>query len=198
MKKYCVRFSLICLSILFCAFDLNANAYAELDPQEFKTSAYFDVSELRIGDEVVVYQGINVEDQLTVTLVKYTPLRLKFDNSVTSLSLGSTPWSGGTIPDGVSTLRIRRSGVTYYYQYYVDVRGYDSSIISIKQLAYMFPQFYFYQYYSFSIVRSQATDALPARSSFQFELTLVHTTLCYLDFELNSSGQIRTLWNDIF
>ncbi|MHC1735256.1 MAG: hypothetical protein AB9921_06240 [Erysipelotrichaceae bacterium] len=188
----------IIITILLCLFisPYELSAKKNLEDSVFMTTDFLDITSLEIGKEVITHT--DQSGYISITLIDYQPQpELDASTTMTPLSAGQTPWSGGSIPDGNSTLRIRRDAAFGgYFEYYATVNGSQSRIVELSRDTYSFLAIYWVTNYSIKIDRAYATDSLPAFSTQQFDhntpLLLTH---CYLILELNTSGQIRTKWN---
>ncbi len=175
--------------LLFSGMVVNAN---EVTSDGFErvtnegSSALIDLSEMELGEEYVLFSdGENV-----VSVVLELP----------SLLRGSTGWSGGSIPWGVSTLNVQCSNSAGSTSYKVDVRGSDGSILR----AYNLYNLYFgYTISSTSlwVGRSVSSRDVPAyaTATVNAQMTqggfVIGSVSGYLTVEVNSSGKVRISWN---
>ncbi|GEM_PF-2835186 len=189
MKKIIVTFALILL-----VFNFGVSVEAKGGARDYigKTShkVTFNIRNLRVGDEKVVFN--NGDEKVSVKLEEIEPTITLF---------GSTGWSGGTIPDGTSTLTVKyESGGVYTASYKATVKGSTSSILDVHSPYININGASNLNISYFGVERSTATSSLVARASmrYSYEYTQgginIGTVSRYLNLELNYNGQVNILW----
>lgn len=198
MKKNLVsKMFLMVLAAVLSAGFCNGSVYASEAVQEMGNIVDEGVllEELEPGESVVVYRDETTGDQVEIELQISEPTKMTRD-------VGNSGWSGGYIPSSTSTLLVKLSNPKApfrYLQYYVDVNGKTSSIISAYGLSYNAPIFLM-DSCALNILNRTATAVQSARAEFSFSAhteeygIVLGTWSGYLAIELNYEGRIRTSW----
>lgn len=188
-----VLFSLIIT--LIGSNPMTIKAATTESPNEIINEVSLD--ELKVGVPVTTYLNQDTGAKIEIELVK------KEKTPVFSTN-GDSGWSGGTIPayDNM-TLMVRTEDTSkaikeLYYK--VDVNGKTNTIKSAYSLAYTLFGFTM-QSTSLNVTNPTATPYNNARVEFSYTAVLIEygvvigTNAGYLNFEINSSGHVRTTWS---
>ena len=189
MKKIIVTFALILLVFNFgISVEAKGGTKDQIDTSSHKVT--FNVRNLKIGEEKVIFN--NGDEKVSVKLDEIEPTITLF---------GSTGWSGGTIPDGTSTLTVKyESGGVYTASYKATVKGSTSSILDVHSPYINIVGMSNLNISYFGVERSTATNSLVARASMRYSYTFTQgginfgTLSKYLNLELNYNGQVNILW----
>lgn len=190
----------VCLSVftLFALGLIKNESWAldreELNKTEMKGTATIDLSNIKMGDRIKVYETEDYEVLLDV--ISSVPEKGSRDK-------GNSGWSGGNIPGGTHTLYphiVSKSASYHEIGFYetvvaqnnisiVDTYGEtikNTVIISVSDV-------------ESNVINKVASSSRSAKASMTFTsiytVTGANTKLCYLTSEINTSGQHKISWN---
>lgn len=194
------------IAYVFCAMlvalSTQTQVYAKTNSSTANASAreYSIFAELTELEESVPYELYR--NDITGEVVTITLEPKEVSSTVSLMSAGDSGWSGGNIPEDISTLTIKRQTLDGYYSYKAVVYGVTNSILDIHSKTYTLYGLTLVNQ-SFEIKRATALNFLPARASWSFDTVFVQYGItlksfgCYLDLELNNSGQVRVSWANL-
>lgn len=194
-KKNSFKLSFLLMAII-CLFNssvISAKAASDETPNEF----FYEVSidELEIGEPVTTYHNLDTGLKIEIELIE----KEEVSNEYSTYGYGNSGWSGGTIP-AKATMMVRATvdGISFTkLEYKVDTIG--LTITSAYALAYSL-NLYTMQSTSLNITNPTATSSAYARTELTYTAVLIEYGVVvnsyggFLNFEIDSSGHVRTSW----
>ncbi len=183
IKRLLVLAMSLCMTAGVLAIPVNASESTDLKETIYTPTngeATVDINEAEVGQTITLYKDAENNRTIEITILEKTPIVSTFSN-------GDTGWSAGYIPQWAWTAVVRQTELVNVIEYKVDLNHGD--IVNAYDLYY-------------SVLGMNLSNQNLQYNSRKASFTFYASTLAgiggsfagYLNFEVNTAGQVRTTW----